>query len=110
MAEENQKTPEQIAAEAAEAEKKAAADKAKADKKAAAAEKPKSTGGAVVAVHKVVYGKDETAPAGSIIQAGKLTDKERRDLLDLGAVREPEGAELAVADAQAAGAVDDPLG
>lgn len=106
-----------VAAEAAaDATRKAAeadaadAARVKADAEAAeaAAKKPakKKASDALVAVHRIVYGKNQVAVPGSFLRASDLRAADLEFLTESGAVREPNEAEAVVAEA----ALNDPIG
>jgi len=108
MADEAQKTTTDEA-KAAEATKAAAAAAKVAPEKKAA--KPSLE--ATVAAHKIVYGNGKDAksiPAGALVPADAFTAKERDELIELGALRRATETELAVAEAQARSALEDPIG
>lgn len=93
---------------AAEADAAAKAQ-AEADAAEAAAKKPtkKAKGSDIlVAVHRIVYGKNQVAPPASFLRASDLSAADLEFLTASGAVREPNEAEAVVAEA----ALNDPIG
>ena len=68
---------------------------------------PKKKGGEIlVAVHRIVYGKNQVAPPASFLRASDLTAADLEFLTASGAVREPNEAEALVAEAT----LTDPIG
>ena len=70
------------------------------------APKKKASDDILVAVHRIVYGKNQVAPPASFLRASDLTSADLEFLTASGAVREPNEAEALVAEAT----LTDPIG